>query len=107
MPTMDYAYRPAESSMRELFRVIFRHRRKVVRFFLAVMIVVIAATFLMPEKFESEAKLLVRLGRESVTLDPTASTGQVVSVSQSRNNEINSELEILSSPELAQGVIDA
>ena len=86
MPTMDYAPRPVEGSVRELFRIIFRHKRMVLRFFLGVMLIVVLATFLSPSRYSSDAKLLVRVGRESVTLDPTAATGQIVSISQSRQN---------------------
>lgn len=107
MSTIEFVPRPPESSVKELFRVIYRHKRKVTRFFLAVVLLVTLGTFLAPLRYQSEAKLLVRLGRESVTLDPTASTGQVVSVSQSRQSEINSELEILSSPVLAETVVDS
>ena len=75
--------------------------------FLAVMIVVIAGTFLATEIYRAEAKLLVRLGRESGFLDPAAPTGQVVSLGQSRESEISAELEILKSRELAIKVVDA
>ena len=50
-----------------------------------------------PEIYRSDAKLMVRIGRESVTLDPTATTGQVIAVGPSRESEINSEMEILKS----------
>ena len=71
------------------------------------MTTVTLGTFLVAEIYKSEARLLVRIGRESVSLDPTATTGQVISVGQSRESEINSELEILKSRELAQKVVDA
>ncbi|MGA8141776.1 MAG: polysaccharide biosynthesis tyrosine autokinase [Desulfobaccales bacterium] len=64
-------------------------------------------TFAVPADYLSEAKILVRLGRESVTLDPTATTsGQVVSISSRRETEIKSELEILKSRDLAEQVVD-
>ena len=50
-----------------------------------------------PKKYRSEAQLFVRPGRESVTLDPTATTGETLAVSATRESEINSVLEILSS----------
>ena len=96
-----------ERSLRDLYYVLFRHRRKTLLFFAAVVVTVTAGTFLVPETYRSEAKLLVRLGRESVSLDPTATTGQVVHVGQSRENEINSEMEILKSRELVQKVVDS
>src|SRR6185369_7902508 len=56
----------------------------------------------------SQSKLLLRLGRENVVLDPTATFGQTaVSVPQSRENEINSALEVLKSRPLIEQVVDS
>jgi uncharacterized protein involved in exopolysaccharide biosynthesis len=104
-PILDEPF--SKYSMRDIFYVFFRHKWKMILFFLAVVIIVTAWTFLSKEIYRSEAKLMVRIGRESVTLDPTVTTGQVMSMgSQSREYEINSELEILKSRELAQRVVD-
>ena len=48
-----------------------------------------ALTFL-PRKYESEAKLFLRLGRESVALDPTATTGATMQIQETRDDEIDS-----------------
>jgi capsular exopolysaccharide synthesis family protein len=42
-----------------------------------------------------------------VSLDPTAATGQTIHVTRSRQNEIKSELEILTSRELLEKVVDS
>ncbi len=94
-------------SLRDFLFVLFRHKWKVLIVFFAVAFTVTLVTFILPEIFLAEAKLLVRVGRESVTLDPTATTGRVISMEQSRQNEIKSELEILNSRELALRVVDA
>ena len=60
-----------------------------------------------PSIYQSEAKLLVRVGRESVGLDPTASMGQVMNIGQQREAEVKSELEILKSQDLVESVVDA
>jgi uncharacterized protein involved in exopolysaccharide biosynthesis/Mrp family chromosome partitioning ATPase len=96
-----------EASMRDFYNVLFRHKRKILAFFFSVMIVVTIGTLLASDVYQSEAKLMVRLGRESVSLDPTATTGQVVNIGSERENEINSETEILKSRELAEKVVDA
>jgi len=96
-----------ESSLRDIYYVLFRHKKKVVIFFIAVVFIVTLGTFLAPEFYKSDAKLLVKVGRESVTLDPTATTGQIITVSQPREYELNSELEILKSREIAEKVVDA
>ena len=99
--------RARETSLRDLYYVLFRYKWKMILFFFAVFITVAVGNFLCAKVYRSEAKLLVRLGRESVTLDPTAATGQIIQVQQSRKSEINSELEILNSRELAEKVVDA
>jgi len=96
-----------EQSVRDICNVLFRHQRKFILFFLIVMVPVTLWTFIAPEIYQSNAKLLVRLGRESVTLDPTATTGPVNLVDQSRENEVKSEIEILKSQELVENVVDA
>jgi uncharacterized protein involved in exopolysaccharide biosynthesis len=96
-----------QRSLRDFHYILFRHKWKVIVFFVAVMVTVTLGTFLAAEIYRAEAKLLVRIGRESVSLDPTATTGQTISIGQSRESEINSELEILKSRELAQKVVDA
>ena len=96
-----------EQSLRDLFYIGFRHKGKMLAWFLTVMAGVTAFTFLTPETYRSTAKLLLRLGRESVTLDPTATTGPVISVSQSRAGEIQTELEILQSQELIERLVSA
>jgi len=95
------------SSLRDIYYVIFRQKWKILLFFLATVLTVTAGTFLVPKIYRSESQLLVRLGRESVSLDPTATTGPVISVAQSRENEIKSELEILKSRDLIEKVVDA
>lgn len=77
-----------------------------VLFLVTVVGTVTVGTLRRPDIFRSEAKLLLLLGRESVTLDPTVTTGQIIGVSRSRQSEINSELEILKSRELAGKVVD-
>ena len=63
--------------------------------------VVLAATMvtigLAPRSYQSEATLLVRLGRENVGLDPTVTLGEskTISLSQSRAQEINTVASIL------------
>ncbi len=96
-----------QSSLRDLYYVLFRHKRKIIVFFLAVMIVTAVGIVLTTEAYLSEAKLLVRLGRENVTLDPTATTGTIAPIRPSHESAINTELEILRSQEIAEMAVDA
>jgi len=99
--------RPRETSLRDLFYIFFRHKWKLILFFLAAVVCVVVLTFCRDEIYRSEAKLMVRLGRESVTLDPTATTGQVIPISRTSESEVRAELEILKSREIAEKVVDS
>jgi len=107
MEETEVEERTHERSLRDVYYVLFRHKWKMVLFLVTVVGTVTVGTLRRPDIFHSEAKLLLRLGRENVTLDPTATTGHIIAVSQSRVSEINSELEILKSRELAEKVVDA
>ncbi|HUG89370.1 MAG TPA: GumC family protein [Planctomycetaceae bacterium] len=93
-------------STRNTLDVLRRHRRKSVLFCLATLAVVVAWLAFAPRKYQSHAQLFVRVGRESVTLDPTATTGQTISVYESREVEINSVLDLLSSRRILERVVD-
>jgi uncharacterized protein involved in exopolysaccharide biosynthesis len=93
-------------SLADFIRILHRHRYKSLMFFAMCVAVAVAAVKWLPRVYESEAKLFVRVGRESVGLDPTATTGQRIDVFESRENEINSVLEILRSRALLEKVVD-
>ena len=94
-----------QGSLVDFIEVLFRHRLKIVGVFSVTVILALFVTMLSPETYRSEAKVLMRLGRESVSLDPTATTGKTVAVSQNRESQINSEIEILKSRELVEQVV--
>jgi uncharacterized protein involved in exopolysaccharide biosynthesis len=95
-----------QRSLRDFYYILFRHKWKGIIFFLAVMVTVTLGSFLVAETYRGEAKLLVKMGRESITLDPTATIGPVIQPMQTRESEINSEVDILRSRELGQKVVD-
>ena len=74
-------------------------------FFLLVTISSTIALIVMPGTYESNALLFVKLGRESVTLDAIATTGQTVNISESREFEINTVAEVLANDGLAGKVV--
>ena len=63
-------------SLHKLGRIVLRHKKKTALAFVLILGGVVAVTLLGPRSYTSEAKLLVRLGRENATLDPTATLGQ-------------------------------
>jgi polysaccharide biosynthesis protein PslE len=91
---------------RDLARVLYRHKKKMLAWTVLVLGVSYAAIATMSRTYMSEAKLFVRLGRESVTLDPTATTGQTVAVQETRENQINSARDMLTSRLLLERVVE-
>ena len=82
-------------------------RRKVAFLVSSVLVAmgVFVALLLVPRSYESKARLFVRVGRESVSLDPTATTGQMMAVYDSRKSEVESVLDMLDSRDLLEAVI--
>src|SRR3954462_5618935 len=94
------------TSARDVFQLLFRHKNKVVFCFAVTMSLAVAIICCWPRKYKSESKLLVRLGRETVMLDPTATTRQIMPVSVSRETEVNSVLEMLRSRIMIEKLVD-
>lgn len=97
------ASRPT-APLRSFLQMLFRHKKKAALWFVAVVGGVGLYTVYGPKTYRSDAKLFIRLGRESVTLDPTATTGQVVSITESRESEMNSIYEMLHNRSLFEAV---
>jgi polysaccharide biosynthesis protein PslE len=85
-----------------------RNWRYSAAFFAAVMLLTLVGSFLLPRTYYSDARLFVRFGRTAV-MDPTATagSGQVVSLYDTRESELNSLLEVLRSRSLLERVVDA
>lgn len=92
---------------RELARAAFRHRRRVGLFVAVTLLTTAAVIVFYPRKYASEAQLFVRVGRESVALDPTATTGQTVGIVESRESEINSVVEMIQGRAVIEKTVDA
>jgi len=97
-----------EKSLRDLYYVVFRHKRKVIWFFIAVVALVAIFSLLSTKIYRSEGELLVKIGRESVGLSPTVEPNKIVEMAAGaqRENELNSELAILQNRELIGKVVD-
>ena len=96
-------YNPAAT----FFPIFRRHWGKMVCTFVMVIGLAVVYTATSPVLYTSEAKLFVRLGRETVALDPTATTGQTVNVAETRENELNSIYEMFKSRSIAEQLVDA
>jgi polysaccharide biosynthesis protein PslE len=99
----------SEFGLHDLGRVLLRQRRKATLFCLASVAVSAGVIAFGPRSYRSEAKLFVRLGRENLAIDPTATLGQPASVSLpvNRESELNSVAAIIKSRSLIEKVVDA
>ena len=89
-----------------IFELAWQQRRKMAAVWFLGMLCTVAYFSLATRNYRSEAKLLVRLGRETVALDPTATTGQFLGVTESRGSEVYAVEELLTSRPLAEAVVD-
>lgn len=98
---------PSTLNFSRIHLSLMRQKRPVLLLFLTIMSGITAFTFLSPKSYRSQAKLFIRLGRENVTLDPTATFSQspVVVVPPSRESEMTSVLEIIRSRALLGKVV--
>jgi uncharacterized protein involved in exopolysaccharide biosynthesis len=92
-------------SLRDLLHVAFRHKGKMALAFVTILSLVTLYTYLSPEIYRSEAKVLIRLGRESLAVDPSVS-GPTLHQARERTNEVNSEIAIITSRLIAEQVVN-
>lgn len=95
------------NSVEDAWQLLVRHRGKSLAFFCGSMLLVLLGLMVVPKTYTSEAKLFVRVGRESITVDPTATVGQTISVYESRESEINSVLEVIQSRVILEDAVEA
>jgi uncharacterized protein involved in exopolysaccharide biosynthesis/Mrp family chromosome partitioning ATPase len=75
-------------------------------FFCGIVALTLLTIALYPRSYASESKLLIRMGRESVALDPTATTGETIMLQKTQEDEVNSALNILNSREVLERVAE-
>lgn len=85
---------------------LWRQKLKALLFALLLMALVVITLIITPKKYESVGKLFVQVGRGGVTLDPTATTSQTISVLESRDSEINSVIDVLQSRGVLELVLE-
>jgi polysaccharide biosynthesis transport protein len=91
----------------DIYYILFRQKWKIIT---CSLLGVLAAAALFVHKrpvYQSEAKLLIRYVLDSKTLSPDGSDAQIRSPDEGGNNIINTEIEILTSYDLAQQVADS
>jgi polysaccharide biosynthesis transport protein len=109
-PHHDAAKMPG-FGIRDFYYILFRHKWKIILVFLAGILAALGFYSVKPPLFQSEAKILIRYvleARATATGSSASGAGdaQIRSPDAGGENIINSEIEILTSLDLAEGVAD-
>jgi len=99
MDTLEFR----QMSLRNFFHVIFKRKNQMLLFFLVLTLSVAIVTFAKKPTYEAKIQILVKLGRESVYVPQSGRDGPIISVD--RENQINSEIELLKNRSLVEIVI--
>lgn len=97
----------AQVSVRDVASVLFRHKLLLCATFLAVAVGTALFTFLLPNEYESRMKILVKNTRSDVPITPERTTGATSTYVENdvSENQINSEIELLTSEDLLKQVV--
>lgn len=94
-------------SYREWIAAIKQHRLLSLFAFTVVIGLTVLVILFAPRAYTSEARILLRIGRESVTIDPTASSvGDKLNLHHTRENEIQSAVGVMKSRQILERVVD-
>ena len=98
---------PPRSSLRDFLYILFKRKVQILLFFFATVCTVTIGTFLMPPTYEASSQILVKVGRENLYVPTVPSSGNNPVINLNREEQLNSEIEILKSPSLALEVVKA
>jgi len=98
----------APRTVKDVFSIAFRHRRLLVACLVLTLVATIAGAWLLP-RYKGEAKLLVMRQRVDPVLSPSPqeNTFSVSALPVVTDEELRSQVELLSSYDLAQQVVEA
>ena len=102
----EAAYPRPRWSRRDLAFVFFRNPKKVLAVGLLVFGVAAAAAVLQQDVYRSDASLLLRVGRESISADPVVAVGETVHVTEMRAQQVRSDIEAMRSAALVEATVD-
>ena len=95
-------------SLRDLAHVVFKRKSLILLSFFVVILAVLVGTFLTTPIYQTESQILMKTGRENVyTPMAPAGSSQNPVVSLNREEQINSEIEILRSPSLIEKAVES
>jgi uncharacterized protein involved in exopolysaccharide biosynthesis len=92
------------ASVRDFLNIIFKRQYQILLFFIITFAAIAVGTLLTKPTYEAKAQVLVNLGSESIFMPATGSGSLVLGIN--REEQINSEIEILKSRSLAKAVVN-
>jgi len=95
----------SKTSLRDFLSVLFKRKTLILLFFFATVVTVAIGTFLLDPVFEAYSQVLVKVGRENLYVPPTGNVSPVISLN--REEQVNSEIEIIRSGALLEQVVQA
>lgn len=98
--------RPQGLSLSRYLEPLFVYWRWMIASLLLSLLLGWATLLVWPRSYESEAKLQLLVGRESVGLDPSSTTTQTLMMQKTLEEDVNSALELLGSREITQRVVE-
>jgi uncharacterized protein involved in exopolysaccharide biosynthesis len=101
------ATHPKPLTPRATWEVVLRHKKKVLLCPLLAAALGMIVLLYFPRTYRSQAQIFLRVGRESVGIDPTTDTGRTIGLQQiDRKDEIKSATEVLKSRGVLAQVVD-
>ena len=71
---------PFKVQIEEYVEWIFLNKNKLILYNLILLLLTVGVILFWPRQYRSEAKIWIKLGRENSHLDPTAATGETISI---------------------------
>jgi uncharacterized protein involved in exopolysaccharide biosynthesis len=95
-----------KANLRDFLTVFFKHKVAILIIFSVVVVSVTIVSFIIPPSYEAVSTVLVKYGREYVNRPEVGNSVQPV-MSLNQEEVINSEIQIMTSPDLAKRVVEA
>jgi len=92
-------------SLREILTVLFKHKIKMLLVFIPITTLISGGTFLLAPVYEAKASLLVKLWKEDSSRLGIGSATNSMNLTLSQDELANTEIQVLTSSELAEKVI--
>jgi polysaccharide chain length determinant protein (PEP-CTERM system associated) len=94
------------ASLRDFLHIIFKRKAEILLFFIVTVSTVGIATLVVKPTYEASSQILVKVGRENLYVPTVPTSGNLNPIiSVNRQEQLNSEIEILKSRSLAEEVI--